>query len=296
MRQTTSDGGGFAFPRVLAWELTRRCPLRCRHCRASAADRAFAGELDTEECMRTIDSLASSERPPMVIWTGGEPMVRDDLAALVRYATAKGLRSVLAPCGMLVTQERLAELKDAGISACSFSVDGPDRATHDAFRGVDGAWDAVMGAMAAARSVGMPFQVNTVVRRDTASSLDAIYELAMREGATRLDLFFLVPTGRGSNLDLQVLDDAEVDAAVRWAEGRRAKLTCCPRAGTCIGGRGFAFLSHTGRLQTCGFVQIACGDIREHGFDFARMVSAARNPLGGGDCRSSGGRMARNVV
>ena len=222
----------------------------------------------------------------MIIWTGGEPMMRKDLSELVRHATSIGIRSVLAPCGMLVTQERLKELKDAGVMACSFSVDGPDKACHDSFRGVDGAWNAVFSAMAAARFVDMPFQVNTVVRKGSVPTLDSIYKMAMEEGASRLDLFFLVPTGRGRQIDSLVPDDAEVEDAIAWSKGRNVKLTCCPQAGTCIGGRGFAFLSHTGVLQTCGFVQTPCGNVRDFGLDFAKLVGAAKNPLGAfGNCR-----------
>ena len=279
---------GFAFPKVLAWEVTRRCPMRCRHCRASACESDFAGELTTAQCLKTLDSLASGgEAPPMVIWTGGEPMTRQDLPELVRHATDLGLRSVLAPCGMLVTEGRLKELKAAGIMACSFSVDGPDRAAHDAFRGVQGAWDAVMAAMAVARGVGMPFQVNTVVRKGALPALDVIYALARDAGASRLDLFFLVPTGRGRLLADDVPDGREIAEIIAWAKGKRTKLTCCPQAGTCIGGRGFAFLSHTGDLQTCGFVPRPCGNIRAFDFDFRRLVAAAENPLGeSGNCRS----------
>ena len=278
--------GTFAFPRVLAWEVTRRCPMKCRHCRAAADDCAYEGELSTAECRQVIDSLAAHAPPPMIIWTGGEPMSRADLPALVRYATEKGLRSVLAPCGLFATRERLLELKAAGVMACSFSLDGPDRISHDAFRGVEGAWDAVKAAMAAARAVGLPFQVNTVVRKGALDRLDGIYAQALAEGATRLDLFFLVPTGRGRLIDGLVPDAAETEAVIAWAAGKRTKLTCCPQAGTCIGGRGFAFLSHTGTLQTCGFVPTPCGDIRDFGFDFARLVAAAVNPLGvAGNCR-----------
>ena len=230
-----------------------------------------------------LDTLPSAR--PMIIWTGGEPMTRGDLPELVSYASSLGIRSVLAPCGMLVTEERLGELRRAGIMACSFSLDGPDRATHDAFRGVEGAWDAVLSAMAVARAVGMPFQVNTVVRKGSHSSLDRIYEKAMSEGASRLDLFFLVPTGRGKEMDTLVPDEREIDAAIDWAKDRKVKLTCCPQAGTCIGGRGFAFLSHTGTLQTCGFVQTPCGNIRDCGFDFVKLVESAVNPLGvSGNC------------
>jgi MoaA/NifB/PqqE/SkfB family radical SAM enzyme len=149
----------FQMPRVLAWEVTRRCPLNCRHCRAAAANIAYENELSTAECLRVIDSLDRT----MIIWTGGEPMLRPDIIELVRQATDKGLRSVMAPCGMLVTEDRLRALKDAGVMACSFSLDGPDAATHDAFRGVDGAYANVTRAMSVARGIGMPFQVNTTV-------------------------------------------------------------------------------------------------------------------------------------
>ena len=213
-------------------------------------------------------------------------MMRVDLSDLVRHATAQGVRSVLAPCGMLVTEDRLRELKDAGVMACSFSIDGPDRESHDTFRGVDGAWVYIMAAMAAARAVGLPFQINTVVRRGALKSLDTIYKKAMDEGATRLDLFFLVPTGRGLLIDSQVPNEAETESVIAWAEGKRTKLTCCPKAGTCIGGRGFAFLSHTGDLQTCGFVPVPCGNIRDHNLDFRRLIFSASNPLGrSGNCR-----------
>ena len=260
--------------------------MKCRHCRASALDGAYGGELDSAECRKVLDSLSAAK--PMIIWTGGEPMTRGDLPELVSYASSLGIRSVLAPCGMLVTEERLGELSRAGIMACSFSLDGPDRATHDAFRGVEGAWDAVLSAMAVARAVGMPFQVNTVVRKGSYSSLDRIYEKAMSEGASRLDLFFLVPTGRGREIDSLVPDAGEIDSVIAWAKDRKVKFTCCPQAGTCIGGRGFAFLSHTGTLQTCGFVQTPCGNIRDFGFDFVKLVESAANPLGvSGNCRSA---------
>ena len=223
----------------------------------------------------------------MIIWTGGEPMTRDDLLELVGYATSLGIKSVLAPCGMLVTESRLKELKDAGVMACSFSLDGPDKATHDSFRGVNGAWDSVIAAMAVSRSVGMPFQVNTVLRKGGLSALDSIYATAISQGALRLDLFFLVPTGRGKGIDSLVPSDTEVEAAIAWSKDKNVKLTCCPQAGTCIGGRGFAFLSHIGTLQPCGFVQVSCGSIRDFKFDFIKLVKTIDNPLGvSGNCRN----------
>jgi len=245
------------------------------------------GELTEEECLKVVDSLAAGEQKPMVIWTGGEPMLRGDLVRLVAHATEKGLRGVLAPCGAYASVELLRELKAAGIMACSFSLDGPDAASHDSFRGVTGAYEMVTGAMAAAREAGLPFQVNATVSKLNRDKLDAIYARAQALGATRLDLFFLVPVGRGSAIADLALDDDETRRVIAWARDRKTKLTCCPQAGTCIGGRGFAFLSHVGDLQTCGFVDVPCGNVRDFDYDFRALVAAAKNPLGScGNCRT----------
>jgi len=303
-------------PRVLAWEVTRRCPLKCRHCRAAAADLAYAHELSTNECRRVIDSLAAAAPAPMIIWTGGEPMLRDDILELVAYATERGLRSVMAPCGMLVTAARLTALKEAGVMACSFSLDGPDAASHDAFRGVPGAYENVTRAMTVARAIGLPFQVNTTVSTLNLDRLEEIYARAVALGAAKLDLFFLVPVGRGKGLADYALSTAQTDQVLDWAFRKALagplaiKETCCPTAPArwssfcadepavaataaarhrpcgCLGGRGFAFLSHTGDLQTCGFIDTPCGNIRAFDCDFVRLAAAARNPLGAmGTCR-----------
>ena len=139
----------FSPPRVLAWEVTRRCPLKCRHCRAAARDVEYGGELSFDECRRVLDTLGGVG---MVIWTGGEPMLRGDLRDLVRLASERGVRSVLAPCGAAASEQAFKDLKEAGVSACSFSLDGPDAERHDAFRGVEGAYSMVAAAMSAASS------------------------------------------------------------------------------------------------------------------------------------------------
>lgn len=295
----------FSLPRVLAWEVTRQCPLKCRHCRAGAANVPYAAELSTDECLRVIDSLP----PLMVIWTGGEPMLRPDILDLVRRATACGLRSVMAPCGMLVTEERLRALKDAGVMACSFSLDGPDAASHDAFRGVPGAYDNVTRAMRIAREIGMPFQVNATISRLNVDRLDDLYARALELGAAKLDLFFLVPVGRGKGIADYALSPEQTRQTLDWAFRKSKesplaiKETCCPSAPAywterggesvcsprpcgCLGGRGFAFLSHVGDLQTCGFIEKPCGNIRAFGYDLRALVASADNPLGAqGSCR-----------
>ncbi len=281
-------------PRVVAWEVTRRCPLACRHCRAGAQDREYDKELTTGECLRVLDSLAAFSRP-MIIWTGGEPMSRLDILDLIRAAVARGLRSVMAPCGTLVTRDRLLALQDAGVTACSFSLDGASAADHDAFRGVAGAFDNVTRAMRVARAIGMPFQINTTVSRLNRDTLPSIRDQAIELGAGTLDLFFLVPVGRGAGLRDLALTPDEAEAVLRWAFEMdrsgpiRVRETCAPQAvriwhalgrpgrqpAGCMGGRGFVFISHTGILQPCGFLDVACGDLRQYEYDFRLAYETA---------------------
>lgn len=309
-----ASGSGGKNPRVVAWEVTRRCPLACRHCRAGAADHAFEDELTTEECYRLLDSLAAFSRP-MIIWTGGEPMYRKDILRLVNRAMERGMRSVMAPCGMLVTRNSLLRLQDAGVMACSFSLDGATAETHDAFRGVEGAFAHVTNAMKIAAEIGMPFQVNCTVSKRNLHELPAIRETAIRFGARTLDLFFLVPVGRGKELADLALSADEMEKTLGWAfkmdrQGPvTVRETCAPQAvriwenlerpgqhpAGCMGGRGFVFISHRGILQPCGFLDIPCGDLRAMDLDFAKAYTESsvftrlRNPnlLGGtcGKCR-----------
>jgi len=280
-------------PRVIAWEVTRRCPLACKHCRAGACDVPYAGELSTAECKRVIDSL-----PPnlMIIWTGGEPMSRPDILELVRHASQRGIRSVMAPCGLLVTESALVALKEAGVMACSFSLDGATAATHDAFRGVEGTFAMVTQAMKVAQQVGMPFQVNCTVSQLNQYELPAIREQAIAVGAKTLDLFFLVPVGRGKALRDVALAPADTERVLRWAFEMDAqgpihvRETCAPQAiriwsalgkpgnqpAGCMGGKGFVFISHTGVLQPCGFLDVKSGDLRETDFDFMKAYRASK--------------------
>ena len=311
--------------RVLAWELTRRCPMACKHCRGAARDTAPAGELTTHEALRVIDTLAAAypppRRKPLLILTGGEPMYRPDLETLVRHATERGIPTVLAPCGRFATPERLQALKDAGLRALSISIDGPDAPTHDAFRGIPGAFQIALDALAAARQVGLPFQINHTVTRATLHTLRQMRDLAKAQGATRIDYFFLVPVGRATAIADQCPTDAQTLTALdqildldaeailpihvtceprilERLQARRQNTPCAPtcphahpgahppksRFNGCMAGAGFCFLSHDGHLQPCGFYDADCGDIRAHNCDLPATYRASTllNSLHGG--------------
>ena len=131
--------------------------------------------------------------------------------------------------------------------------------------------------------------MNTTVSRLNIGCLDEIRRRVVELGAVKHDLFFLVPVGRGRGIEDLALSPEERLKVLDWMETSPipVKATCCPEGPTgCLGGRGFAFLSHVGTLQTCGFVETPCGNIRDFGFDFRAMVAAAMNPLGeDGNCR-----------
>jgi AdoMet-dependent heme synthase len=285
-------------PRLIAWEVTRSCNLNCRHCRAAAQRGPYSGELTTDECERLLRNIAAFAKP-IIILTGGEPMLRPDIYHIAEYGTGLGLRMVMAPCGTLLTEDSCAKLKAAGIRRISLSIDGATAPAHDSFRRVDGAFDSVIAGIAAARKAGLEFQINTTVTKLNIHELPAIFDLVVKLGAVSFHPFLLVPTGRGKELADQEIPPAEYERALTWIYEHRSqagmtlKPTCAPHyyrilrerereAGRavkpethgldamtkgCLGGQGFAFVSHVGQVQICGFLDIPAGNLRENGLD-----------------------------
>lgn len=288
--------------RLIAWEVTRSCNLNCRHCRAAAHNGPYQGEFSTEEAERFLANVAGFAKP-IIILTGGEPMLRKDIFHLAEYGTQLGLRMVMAPCGMLLTEESCGRLIDSGIQRISLSIDGASAESHDAFRRVDGAFEGVMRGAEAARAAGLQFQINTTVTKMNVEELPAIFDLAVRLGAVSFHPFLLVPTGRGKELADYELPPEEYERVLNWIYEHREsadltlKPTCAPHyyrilrqreraAGRkvrpethgldamtkgCLGGQGFAFVSHIGVVQMCGFLDTPAGDLRENGLDFQKI-------------------------
>ncbi|MFW6061807.1 MAG: radical SAM protein [Planctomycetota bacterium] len=279
-------------PRLIAWELTRSCMLACKHCRAAAHNEPYPGELDTRECLRLVDNIASFAKPILIL-TGGEPMLREDIYEIASHASRKGLRVVMAPCGLLLDDEAVRRIRAAGISAISISLDGATADSHDAFRGVEGAFAGAMGGIGAARRGDLPFQINTTVTAGNRHELPAMLDLSISLGATCFNPFLLVPTGRGAQLVDQELTAEQYEQTLNWLADQQERedilirVTCAPhyqrilrqrgissgpRGGKgCMGGKSFAFISHRGIVQICGFLDTPCGDLHQEGLDFRQL-------------------------
>ncbi|MFZ5449781.1 MAG: heme b synthase [Thermodesulfobacteriota bacterium] len=283
--------------RLLAWETTRRCNLACLHCRAAAGSGPYPGELTTNEGIKLLEDLAGMGQI-VVILTGGEPLLREDIFDLAAYGTRLGHRMVMAVNGTLVTPAIATRLKEAGIQRVSISIDGATASSHDRLRNVEGAYSGALAGIAACRKAGLPFQINTTVTRANREELPAIHELAIKLEAAAHHVFVLVPTGRGELLREELVSPEEYEGTLRWLLERQKegklfiKPTCAPQyyrlwrqdahargekitpashgmeamTKGCLGGQGFAFVSYKGEVQPCGYLELVAGNLRETSF------------------------------
>ena len=269
-------------PLRVYWEVTRACDLACRHCRAEAVAGRHPAELSTHEAHRVLKGLASCDAPlPHVVFTGGDPFKRPDLFDLIDGARDLGLGVSVSPSATpLVTPEAIRRLHDAGVEAISLSLDGSTAERHDAFRGVSGTFARTLTAARMAAAVALPFQINTLVARQTLDDLSAIYDLARELGAARWSLFFLVQVGRGTVL--QPISPEECERLMGWLAGLPrghplVTTTEAPhyrrvvfeqtghRGGHGAGirdGNGIMFISHTGDIYPSGFLPLVAGNVR----------------------------------
>lgn len=183
-------------PFTIAWEVTRACAYSCIHCRANAQHHRDSRELTTEEAKRLIDRFKAFGNP-ILIFTGGDPMMRPDLFELIQYATAQGLRCSLTPTATaLPTVERLQQAQAAGIRRIALSLDAPTAEVHDGFRQVAGSWKRTLAIAHAAQSIGLAAQINTTVANHNHHLLPEMVAFLLEIGVVQWSLFFLVPTGR----------------------------------------------------------------------------------------------------
>lgn len=283
--------------RLVAWEITRNCNLECVHCRAAATMGPYTGELDTEAGFRLLDQIAQLGEP-IVILTGGEPLLRHDIFEIAKYGTRKKLRMVMAPNGTLITDKIAKQLVDSGIKRISISLDGSSKESHDQFRGVKGAFEGALNGIRHAKNAGIEFQINTTITKTNLDQIPSIQKLAVDLGAVAHHIFLLVPTGRGKYIVDQEITSIEYEETLNWFYTQKEKTplqlkaTCAPHyyrilrqrakedgktvtfqshgldavTRGCLGGTGFCFISHQGIVQPCGFLDINCGDVTRQSF------------------------------
>ena len=290
---------------LVAWEVTRSCNLFCAHCRASAGNGQYQGELDTQECYDIIDQILTVEKPVLIL-TGGEPLIREDIFSIAEYAARKGLRVVMGSNGTLITPSIAARLKDIPLSRVSVSLDFPAAELQDRFRGQPGAYKAALAGIKNLRDAGIEVQVNCTLTKLNIAYLDDLIKLALSTGAVAFHPFFLVPTGRGRGLESVELSAVEYEQALNWIYDKQLELgssiffkptdaphylrvmkqrqkiegqAASPQAavsghlGTlqtisrgCLAGTGFCFISHLAKVQGCGYLEVEAGDLKKQPF------------------------------
>jgi radical SAM protein len=289
-------------PFIVIWETTQACDLACVHCRACAQPVRSALELSTAEAKHLIDEVKSLGAPVFVL-TGGDPLKRPDIFELVSYASQIGVRISLTPSATpLLTREAIHKLKQCGLARLAVSLDGPTAEVHDAFRRVPGSFEWTLNAVRWAREMGLPVQINTTITRHNLQYLDATIALLEQLDIVLWSVFFLVPTGRGSTIDLISAEEFEQVFEKLYAtsrrvpfdiksteaqhyrrfllqrrteEKRKGNASPVPRVaeGTADGigraprgindGKGFVFISHLGEVFPSGFLPVSAGNIRK---------------------------------
>lgn len=280
-------------PFVAIWEMTQACQLACRHCRADARTQRSPFELTTEEAQSLLCQVRAMEIPVFVL-TGGDPLERPDLEALVAYGTSIGVRVSITPSATpRLTQPALARLKDSGIARVALSLDGSAPAIHDHFRGVEGSFARTLDGARWVHELGLPLQINSSMSRFNRDDFDALAELVESLRPQMWSVFFLIPTGRAKPEDMLSAEECEelfvrlyrmagrVKFAIKTTEAmhyRRYVMQQQARAARTQGnsaapklaipgrgindGQGFVFISHTGDICPSGFLPRAGGNIR----------------------------------
>lgn len=275
-------------PLMFYYEVTQACDLACQHCRASAQPLPDLYELTSAQSRSLLDQVATFPRPPVVVFTGGDPLKRADLLDLIDHARQAGLQTALTPSATpLATREALRDARDAGVSCLGISLDGSDAATHDAFRGWQGSFERTMQMLGYARDLKLPVQVNTTITRRNVHQIDAMAELFADQQIMMWSVFFLVPVGRGEMEQRISAEEYEQVFEKLWLHSRRQpygiKTTEAPhyrrfvlqrggdplasaqpsrprRAPLGVGdGKGVMFVSHTGEIYPAGFLPLPCG-------------------------------------
>src|SRR6185312_5614337 len=277
-------------PHVVAWNLTRRCNLECAHCYIAAGPRESATtELETSECFRIVDELLAINPAPLIILSGGEPLLRADLTQIAAHASQRGATVVVGTNGTLLTDERIAGLKSAGVSGVAVSIDSLRPSYHDNFRHGKGSLDDTMAALGRLRAQRLDFIIQTTATKGNRAELERIAQWSAEQGAVAFNCYFLVATGRGAGMS--DLSPGEYEAVLadlaRWQRDYRGTMMvrakCAPHfmrhvhlldpdsqilnyQTRCPCGTQYCRITPDGKLTPCPYLPEVAGDLRAQRF------------------------------
>jgi putative heme d1 biosynthesis radical SAM protein NirJ2 len=269
---------------IISWSTTNACDLNCPHCYRDAG-KAAPNELTTSEAKTLLEQISEAGFKIM-IFSGGEPLLRKDIFELVEYAAGQGLRPVFGTNGILLTRETVQRLKDSGAVAMGISLDSTDPEKHDSFRGIPGSFDKTVNGMKNCKEAGLRFQIHTTVMDWNYDEIEQVTDLAVELGASAHHIFFLVPTGRAAHLASGIMNAKKYEELLERIIDRQnevpieLKPTCAPQfmriakqkgikmrfTRGCIAGITYCLIGPTGDVQPCAYLDMKLGNVRERPF------------------------------
>ncbi len=272
---------------IVSWMTTNQCNLKCSHCYQDAGNQKDA-ELTTAEGKKLIDEIARAGFKIM-IFSGGEPLMRPDIYELVAYAASKGLRPVFGTNGTLITKEVARKLKDSGAAAMGISLDSLDEEKHNKFRGDANAYASTIQGMKNCREAGLPFQIHTTIMDWNKHEICDIIDFAVEMGAMAEYIFFLIPVGRGVYIEDTAVEVMEYENLLRTIMEKQKQVsipikpTCAPQftrvakqlgvdldprfTRGCLAGLTYCIISPIGKVRPCAYMVEEAGDVHDTPFD-----------------------------
>jgi heme b synthase len=282
-------------PKWIAWEVTQRCNLRCIHCRCSAEITSAQGDFTTPEALGLLDQIAELSKP-VVVLSGGEPLLRADVFDIARRGTELGLRMCMATNGTLIDDAVCEKMKAAQLRMVSLSLDGSTAAIHDDFRSMPGAFEGTLRGAAFLKKHGIPFLINSSFTKRNQADIPNVMRLAKSLGATAWYMFMIVPTGRGEDIMSELISKEDYEEILKWhfemernesellvrptcaphyyrvvpqmakAEGvkfQRRSLTFSTGGGKgCIAAQSICLIDAFGEVKPCSYFPVSAGNVK----------------------------------
>ena len=299
---------------IVSWNTTNLCNLKCKHCYRDAGAKSQR-ELNTEEGLALVDQIAAAGFKIM-IFSGGEPLLREDIYTLTERARDRGLRPVFGTNGTLLNSDVAGRLKAAGAVTMGISLDSIDPDRHDNFRAVPGSWQLAVNGMKACAAAGLPFQIHTTVLEWNLPEVEQLTDFAVEIGAVGHHIFFLVPTGRAVDIETETLRAAQYESLLRRIMKKQSQVTielkptCAPQfmriadqmgvqtrfTKGCLAGISYCIINPVGMVQPCAYLSIEAGDVRRETFGQIWRNAEVFKELRAGEYQGSCGGCKYNKV